>query len=175
LPAHHICEKKKKNKKWRRRRRIPFYGAKDGPMAALVRDLRDKLYKGNPKARVFQDVNHAQGFNVYLERACGQLNLVDANGEPIMLSQHDLRHVFATRCVEAGVSWKVLAEWLGHEDGGVLAASTYCHLRREHEAEMASRLGKSLNPGITVNGKHYTPEQIQQMEARLHSLPDRAG
>ena len=30
--------------------------------------------------------------------------------------QHSLRHTFATRCVEAGVDYNTLKEWLGHKD-----------------------------------------------------------
>ena len=30
--------------------------------------------------------------------------------------QHALRHTFATRCIEAGVSAEVLRKWLGHKN-----------------------------------------------------------
>jgi len=30
------------------------------------------------------------------------------------------------------VDFKAIAGWLGHKDGGVLAAKTYGHLRNEH-------------------------------------------
>ena len=33
-----------------------------------------------------------------------------------MRGQHALRHTFATRCIEAGVSAEVLRKWLGHKN-----------------------------------------------------------
>lgn len=53
---------------------------------------------------------------------------------------HDLRHIFATRCIEAGVDLPTLAEWLGHKDGGVLCAQVYGHLCRKHSTAMAGRV-----------------------------------
>lgn len=53
---------------------------------------------------------------------------------------HDLRHLFATRCLEAGVPFPTLAVWLGHKDGGTLAAKTYGHVTEAHGSEMAGRV-----------------------------------
>jgi len=53
---------------------------------------------------------------------------------------HDLRHIFASRCIEAGVDLPTLAEWLGHKDGGVLAARVYGHLCKKHSTAMAGRV-----------------------------------
>jgi len=53
---------------------------------------------------------------------------------------HALRHFFCSNAIEAGVDFKAIAGWLGHKDGGVLAAKTYGHLRSEHSAAMARRL-----------------------------------
>ncbi|KAB2642994.1 MAG: site-specific integrase [Verrucomicrobia bacterium] len=53
---------------------------------------------------------------------------------------HDLRHLFATRCIESGVDLPTLATWLGHKDGGVLAAQVYGHLCRKHSTAMAGRV-----------------------------------
>lgn len=136
------CEKKRKNESWRRKRIVPFFGGPDGAMADLVKEMRARWYKGNPKAMVFENVAQSRGFNSYLQRACRNLGLTTGDGKPLHLTQHDLRHVFATRCVEANVTWKAVAEWLGHEDGGLLAAKTYSHLRDEHSFDMASMLKK---------------------------------
>lgn len=40
---------------------------------------------------------------------------------------HDLRHTFATRCLESGVPIKVVQEWLGHSTYN-LTADTYSHV-----------------------------------------------
>jgi hypothetical protein len=78
--------------------------------------------------------------------------------------------------VEAGVTWKALAEWLGHEDGGILAANTYSCLRKEHSFEMASRLGKkkagprTQATGLIVNGKTYSPDDVEKLANRLAAV-----
>jgi integrase len=56
------------------------------------------------------------------------------------ITHHDLRHLFASVCIESGVDMQTLSRWLGHKDGGVLAQKTYGHLRREHSAAMAQRV-----------------------------------
>jgi integrase len=56
------------------------------------------------------------------------------------LSHHDLRHLFATICIESGVDIPTVAKWLGHKDGGVLALKTYGHLRNEHSQAMAKKV-----------------------------------
>src|SRR6266487_6297505 len=53
------------------------------------------------------------------------------------LTHHDLRHLFATRCIESGVDITTVSRWLGHRDGGALAMKTYGHLRREHSIAQA--------------------------------------
>jgi integrase len=53
---------------------------------------------------------------------------------------HDLRHYFASRAVMAGIDFKTIAEWLGHQDGGVLLCKVYSHLLPGHKREMAARL-----------------------------------
>lgn len=53
---------------------------------------------------------------------------------------HTFRHFFASNAIEHGIDFKVIAEWLGHADGGVLVARTYGHLRAEHSAAMAKRM-----------------------------------
>ncbi len=56
------------------------------------------------------------------------------------ITHHDLRHLFATRCIESGVDIPTVSRWLGHRDGGALAMRTYGHLRDHHSTEMAQRV-----------------------------------
>jgi len=56
------------------------------------------------------------------------------------LTHHDLRHLFATRCIEAGVDIPTVSRWLGHKDGGALAMKTYGHLRDEHSQAIAAKV-----------------------------------
>jgi integrase len=53
---------------------------------------------------------------------------------------HDLRHLFATRCIESGVDIPTVSRWLGHKDGGALLMKTYGHLRREHSQAQAAKV-----------------------------------
>ena len=68
-----------------------------------------------------------------LDRACKK---VGAD----RITHHDLRHLFATRCIESGVDIPTVSRWLGHKDGGALAMKTYGHLRREHSITQAQRV-----------------------------------
>lgn len=56
------------------------------------------------------------------------------------LTHHDLRHLFATRCIESGVDIPTVSRWLGHADGGALAMRTYGHLRDEHSQQQATKV-----------------------------------
>jgi len=56
------------------------------------------------------------------------------------ITHHDLRHLFATRCIKAGVDIPTVTRWLGHKDGGALAMKVYGHLRDEHSTAMAEKV-----------------------------------
>jgi integrase len=56
------------------------------------------------------------------------------------ITHHDLRHLFATRCIESGVDIPTVSRWLGHKDGGALAMKVYGHLRDSHSTEMALKV-----------------------------------
>jgi integrase len=68
-----------------------------------------------------------------LDRACKK---VGAD----RITHYDLRHLFATRCIESGVDIPTVSRWLGHKDGGALLMKTYGHLRREHSIAQAQRV-----------------------------------
>jgi integrase len=53
---------------------------------------------------------------------------------------HDLRHYFISMCVMAGVDFMTIAEWVGHNDGGVLIGKVYGHLAPGHREAAAKRL-----------------------------------
>lgn len=56
------------------------------------------------------------------------------------MTHHDLRHFFATICIESGVDIPTVSRWLGHKDGGALAMKVYGHLRREHSIAQAQKV-----------------------------------
>ncbi len=56
------------------------------------------------------------------------------------MRHHDLRHLFATRCIGAGVDIPTVSRWLGHKDGGALAMKVYGHFRDQHSVAMAQKV-----------------------------------
>ncbi len=65
------------------------------------------------------------------------------------ITHHDLRHLFATRCIESGVDIPTVSRWLGHKDGGALAMRVYGHLRDEHSTQMAQKVTFAKPTNIT--------------------------
>jgi integrase len=57
-----------------------------------------------------------------LDRACEKVGTE-------RITHHDLRHLFATRCIPSGVDIPTVSRWLGHKDGGALVLKTYGYLR----------------------------------------------
>jgi integrase len=82
-----------------------------------------------------------------LDRACKKVGTD-------RITHHDLRHLFATRCIESGVDIPTVSRWLGHKDGGALAMKTYGHLRREHSIAQAQKV--SFAP-VTVKRGEVIP------------------
>ena len=70
---------------------------------------------------------------------------------------HCLRHFFCSNAIEAGIDFKTIAGWLGHKDGGLLAAKTYGHLRDEHSALMAKLMTFSAVSGTPPQNGASSP------------------
>lgn len=62
------------------------------------------------------------------------------------ITHHDLRHLFATICIESGVDIPTVSRWLGHKDGGALCMKTYGHLRQDHSFAQAQRVRFGVAP-----------------------------
>jgi integrase len=106
---------------------------------ALFHRMRSERVGEPLNAKVFR-VRESQKA---LDRACKK---VGTN----RITHHDLRHLFATRCIESGVDIPTVSRWLGHKDGGALAMKTYGHLRREHSVAQAQRV--TFAPVATKQG-----------------------
>jgi integrase len=105
-------------------RRIPILPDMDKLLHRLKNELGE-LAKG----RIVQ----VGKCNETLARACRDIGISK-------ITHHDLRHLFATRCIESGVDIPTVSRWLGHKDGGALAMKTYGHLRNEHSQAMAEKV-----------------------------------
>jgi integrase len=79
------------------------------------------------------------------------LKLVRGKAELANLGFHDLRHLFCSFSVMAGIDFMTIASWLGHRDGGILIGKVYGHLLDEHRQKMAAKLtiGLSALPALT--------------------------
>lgn len=98
-------------------------------METLLKILRAEKTDAKPSDSVMP-VAECQGA---LTRACLKVGIA-------RITHHDLRHLFATRCIESGVDIPTVAKWLGHKDGGALAMKVYGHLREEHSVNMARKV-----------------------------------
>ena len=74
-----------------------------------------------------------------IDTACKKLGIT-------RITHHDLRHLFATRCIESGVDVPTVSRWLGHKDGGALAMKVYGHLRDQHSVAMAQKVSFAASP-----------------------------
>src|ERR1019366_5471318 len=131
-------------------RRVPMIP----DMFELLQRLRSER-QDEPASKPVMRVRECQKS---LDRACGikdgkRLTIKTKNGKTVELgigieriTHHDLRHLFATRCIESGVDIPTVSRWLGHKDGGALAMKVYGHLRDQHSVAMAQKVKFSITP-----------------------------
>lgn len=104
------------------------------PMIPDMRRLLERLKKERGEAEFLSKpvmfVHECQGA---IDTACKKLSIA-------RITHHDLRHLFATRCIESGVDIPTVSRWLGHKDGGALAMKVYGHLRDSHSTAMAQKV-----------------------------------
>lgn len=101
------------------------------PIISDMRLLLERLNQSNPASD--EPVCQVHECQKALTRACRELKIA-------RITHHDLRHLFATRCIESGVDIPTVSRWLGHVDGGALAMRVYGHLRDQHSTEMATKV-----------------------------------
>jgi integrase len=103
------------------------------PMIPNMKNLLAQLRAENPSIKMNEPVMRVHECQKAMDRAAKVI------GMP-RITHHDLRHLFATRCIEAGVDIPTVSRWLGHKDGGALAMRVYGHLRDTHSTEMAQKV-----------------------------------
>jgi integrase len=106
-------------------RTIPIFP----PLAALVAEMQARRGAEAAGSHILR-VKECLGA---LKSACRRVGVK-------ALTHHDLRHLFATSCIESGVDVPTVSRWLGHSDGGALAMKTYGHLRQEHSDMQAKKV-----------------------------------
>jgi len=103
------------------------------PLFPDLRNLFGRMFDQNRDRRQNSKIFEIKSPRGAMENACERMGLRDFN-------VHSLRHFFVSNAIEQGINFKVISEWIGHSDGGVLVARTYGHLRSEFSAEMAERM-----------------------------------
>jgi len=106
-------------------RRVPMIP----DMIELLKRLRSER-SNEPAGKPVMRVRECQ---IAINSACKKLGIA-------RFTHHDLRHLFATLCIESGVDIPTVSRWLGHKDGGALAMKVYGHLRDQHSVAMAQRV-----------------------------------
>jgi len=145
-------------------RRVPMIPEMRKLLERLKAERGEQEFLNNPVLKV-------RKFNRSLKNACRKLGLHH-------LTHHDLRHLFATRCIESGVDVPTVAKWLGHKDGGVLAMQTYGHLRDKHSENMAQKVifgGTTPTDSVTpvkVNSTAVATPVNSSMTAAQAKAPD---
>ena len=87
------------------------------PINNLVKSILEESVgdmKSNPEGLIFY--NHRRGSIFNTSQVNSYFNRVAEKAGIDITGQHSLRHTFATRCIEAGITPVVLKTWLGHTD-----------------------------------------------------------
>jgi len=103
------------------------------PMIPEARQLFERMHKDRAGETGVEHVFRVRDCEKSMTRAAKKIGMV-------RITHHDLRHFFATVCIESGVDIPTVSRWLGHKDGGALAMKTYGHLRREHSVAQAQKV-----------------------------------
>ncbi|HEU6447028.1 MAG TPA: site-specific integrase [Verrucomicrobiae bacterium] len=103
------------------------------PMIPDMRNLLEQLQKENSDAKPNEPVMRVRECQKAMDNAAEKVEMP-------RITHHDLRHLFATRCIESGVDIPTVSRWLGHKDGGALAMRVYGHLRDTHSTAMAQKV-----------------------------------
>ncbi|HEX3719664.1 MAG TPA: site-specific integrase [Verrucomicrobiae bacterium] len=112
------------------------------PIIAEMRELLERLRQDRPDEPADARVMRVTQSELAMKAAEKKAGIAH-------LTHHDLRHLFATRCIESGVDIPTVSRWLGHKDGGALAMKVYGHLRNQHSASMAKLVNfAASNPNI---------------------------
>lgn len=103
------------------------------PMIPDMVKLLEGLRGGRKRESVSASVMRVRECQKAIDSACRKLHIA-------RFTHHDLRHLFATLCIESGVDIPTVSRWLGHKDGGALAMKVYGHLRDQHSVAMAQKV-----------------------------------
>lgn len=122
-----------------------YNSIRDIQIISIVQNILEEVknnYVENPDKLLFYDnidktVIKPFEVNMYLKRIAKKYNIRD------VIHNHMLRHTFATRCIESGMTAVVLAKKLGHKDVSI-TLNTYTSVFSKFEDTQDERLTKYL-------------------------------
>jgi integrase len=123
------------------------WGVRRVPMISEMKHLLEKIRSERENESSETGVMRVHECQKALNRAANRVGVT-------RITHHDLRHLFATRCIESGVDIPTVSRWMGHKDGGALAMKVYGHLRDQHSASMAKLVSFTSNSTVSP-----TPQQ----------------
>ena len=140
------------------------------PMIAQMHELLERLKPAEEETIPTAKVMRVAECQAALNTATKKLGLAH-------LTHHDLRHLFATRCIESGVDIPTVSRWLGHKDGGALAMKVYGHLRNQHSKAMAQKVSFAVSPAanptaaatVAANPPGQTPVASEMKVAKTQT------
>ncbi len=117
-------EKETGTKNWEIRR---------APMIPEMKALLERIRDEQPNRQLSDPVMSKKEFRGSVKTACRKLGIPNFN-------HHAMRHLFITRCMELNLNVKMIADWVGHKDGGTLILKRYAHLRPDYSWKMAKKV-----------------------------------
>ena len=116
------------------------------PIVKQILSAAKSQYVNNPDKLLFYDelsnsLIKPYEINMYLKRLNAKYNIADG------LHNHMLRHTYATRCIESGMSAVVLAKKLGHKDVSV-TLNTYTSVFSKYEDTQDDRFMNYLEQEV---------------------------
>src|SRR4029434_8243227 len=92
------------------------------PLIPDARELFERVRSERSNEPLDTKVFRVKECQKALDRACKKVGID-------RVTHHDLRHLFATRCIESGVDIPTVSRWRGHQDGGAVRMNTSGHSR----------------------------------------------
>lgn len=103
------------------------------PMNQSLLELLQAMRSARPRESLITPVLQVTSARRAMQRAAAIVGMTD-------IRPYDLRHLFATRCLESGVDAPTVASWLGHKDKGALVLKVYNHVRNPHSHAAAAKV-----------------------------------